>query len=248
MSATELDLPLLPSAEQIKRREFATIRRGYDPEQVRDYLRQVSTQVETLEQELRDARLEAGSGPRASAPMVLPEPEPAPEPQPDAYEELAERLADLIRAADEQAQRLIDEAHEEATRMVGEARTDADRIRVDAQARAEEARTKGSEFLEEARTKADQVLSSLASRRENLVDQLQQMQTRLVGVAEELESALGTPGGDADDIFGPSKDERATDASTDDPRYEDLWVSGDSDAPLADLPPLDLDFGEDADE
>ena len=36
MSATELDLPLLPSAEQIRRREFATIRRGYDPEQVRD--------------------------------------------------------------------------------------------------------------------------------------------------------------------------------------------------------------------
>ena len=38
MSATELDLPLLPSADQIRRREFATIRRGYDPEQVRDYL------------------------------------------------------------------------------------------------------------------------------------------------------------------------------------------------------------------
>jgi DivIVA domain-containing protein len=244
MSATELDLPLLPSAEQIRRREFATIRRGYDPEQVRDYLRQVSTQVETLEQELRDARLEAGSGPRTSEPMVLPESEP----RPDAYEELADRLADLIRAADEQAQRLIDEAHEEATRMVSEARTDADRIRVDAQARAEEARTKGSEFLQEARAKADQVLSSLASRRENLVDQLQQMQTRLVGVAEELESALGTHRSGADEIFGSPKDGDAAEASTDDPHYEDLWISGDADAPLADLPPLDLDFGEDAPE
>ena len=61
MSATELDLPLLPSAEQIRRREFATIRRGYDPEQVRDYLGQVAAQVETLERQLREARLEAES-------------------------------------------------------------------------------------------------------------------------------------------------------------------------------------------
>jgi DivIVA domain-containing protein len=248
MSATELDLPLLPSAEQIRRREFATIRRGYDPEQVREYLRQVSSQVETLEAELRDARLEAGAGTRAREPMVLPDPEPETEPQPDAYEELADRLGDLIRAADEQAKRLIDEAHEEATRMVTEARSDADRIRVDAQARAEEARTKGSEFLQEAKAKADHVLSSLANRRENLVDQLQQMQTRLIGVAEELESTLGTHRGDADDIFGSRDDDTAADAATDDPRYEDLWVSGDSDAPLADLPPLDLDFGDDAPE
>nr|MBA3690827.1 DivIVA domain-containing protein [Actinomycetota bacterium] len=36
MPAPELDLPLLPSADQIRRREFATIRRGYDAEQVRD--------------------------------------------------------------------------------------------------------------------------------------------------------------------------------------------------------------------
>ena len=32
----DLDLPLLPSAEQIRRREFATVRRGYDPDQVRE--------------------------------------------------------------------------------------------------------------------------------------------------------------------------------------------------------------------
>ena len=33
MSATNLDLPVLISAEQIRRREFVTIRRGYDPDQ-----------------------------------------------------------------------------------------------------------------------------------------------------------------------------------------------------------------------
>src|SRR4029453_7511742 len=52
----DLDLPLLPSAEQIRRREFATGRRGYDPDQVREYLQGVAGQVETLERELREQR------------------------------------------------------------------------------------------------------------------------------------------------------------------------------------------------
>ena len=39
----DLDLPLLPSAEQIHRREFATVRRGYDPDQVREYLQGVAS-------------------------------------------------------------------------------------------------------------------------------------------------------------------------------------------------------------
>jgi DivIVA domain-containing protein len=54
----DLDLPLLPSAEQIRRREFATVRRGYDPDQVREYLQGVAGQVETLERELRGPRKE----------------------------------------------------------------------------------------------------------------------------------------------------------------------------------------------
>jgi len=41
MSATELDVPVLFSSDQIRRREFVTIRRGYDPHQVRDYLDQL---------------------------------------------------------------------------------------------------------------------------------------------------------------------------------------------------------------
>ena len=44
MSATNLDLPVLISADQIRRREFVTIRRGYDPDQVRAYLEQLADQ------------------------------------------------------------------------------------------------------------------------------------------------------------------------------------------------------------
>ena len=58
--ATDIDLPFLPSAAQIRRREFASVRRGYDPDQVRDYLAQVAEQVDNLEGQLREARLEEG--------------------------------------------------------------------------------------------------------------------------------------------------------------------------------------------
>jgi DivIVA domain-containing protein len=242
MSATELDLPLLPSAEQIRRREFATIRRGYDPEQVRNYLGQVATQVETLERQIRDARREAES---ARPPTVLPEPEVQAPPAVDTYEEFAGRLADLIRAADVQAEKIVGEAESEATREMTEARAEADRIRTDAQARAEEARQQGDEVLKRARAEAERTLSTLSTRREHLVDQLQQMQSRLLGVAQELESALGRDDDD-DDHGSPTSAPEAPsrqDPGLVDPHYEDLWVSGDTAAMnIADIPAMDIDF------
>ena len=247
MSATELDLPLLPSAEQIRRREFATIRRGYDPEQVRHYLGQVATQVETLERQLREARLEAES---AHTPTVIPGPEPDAAPTVDAYEELAGRLAELIRAADGQAESILSEAQAEAGRQTGEARAEADRIRTDAQSRAEEARQQGDEVLRKARMEAERVLSTLSTRREHLVDQLQQMQSRLLGVAQELETALGDDDADAGSVpavAAPPTPQQ--ESGVVDPNYEDLWVSSDTAAMnIADIPAMDIDFDDQADD
>lgn len=240
MASTELDLPLLPSSEQIRRREFATIRRGYDPDQVREYLRDVAEQVETLERELRSARLEAESATRVGEPVVVSDLEPAEqEPEPGPYEQLAEHLAGLMRSADGEAERIVQEAQGEATRMVTEARSEADRIRLDAQARAEEARAQGAQFLAQARTEADKVLSGLASRREGLVEQLQTMQSRLLGVAQELETAIGR------EASGGTPEQRQQTPA----EYEELWVSSETDvAPLPDMGPLDLDFGSDTTE
>ena len=210
--SNELDLPLLPSADQIRRRQFATIRRGYDPDQVHDYLNQVATQVETLEKGLRDARVEAGSKPgrsqmspgealaaqMASAPPSAPPAQipaaltsPAhPQSTDDAYERLAKRFTGLIRSADEEATRILAGAKADAARITEEARSEADRIRVDAQARAEEARQQGSETLVKAREEADRILGGLSQRRETLVTQMQDMQSRLLSVASDLEVAM----------------------------------------------------------
>lgn len=252
MSPTELDVPLVPSAEQIRRRMFASVRRGFDPDQVRDYLEQIAAQVERLEQELKEARLEAEAAKSSAASKT----QAAAEAQQDPYEGFTTRMADLIRAADEQAQKLLADAHSEAARTLSEARTEADRIRTDAQSRAEEARYQGSEALRRAREEADRALTGLSSRREKLILQLQEMQSRLLGVARELETAIDPAGDPAPEIFSersassrapsspiaapaapprppspapiiPPGPATTTAGSSDpvDPRYEDLWAS-----------------------
>lgn len=189
--ATEIDLPFLPSAAQIRRREFASVRRGYDPDQVRDYLVQVAEQVENLEQELNESKLQPADGPKGDR-----QPRPAgPTSSDDPYERLSKRLTTLLATADTEAEGILAEAKADAARMLNEARSEADRIRVDAQARAEEARQQGNELLERAKQEADRVLLGLSERRETLVQHLQDMQTRLVGVAKELEVAIEDPAG-----------------------------------------------------
>lgn len=222
MPTSDLDLPLLPSAEQIRRREFATIRRGYDPDQVRDYLESVAVQVESLEKDLKDARLEAGS--RAVQPPAVPIPAA---PESDPYERISQRFAGLLATADREASRIVDEAN-----------TEADRIRVDAQSNAEAAKQEGSEALDSAREEADRVLAGLSARRETLVGQLQEMQSRLLGVAKDLETVIEDPAPEASsevDVESGAEitaEEPSTAAMSEadadellDPRYEDLWVS-----------------------
>jgi cell division initiation protein len=194
---SDLDLPLLPSADQIRRRKFATVRRGYDPDQVDDYLKQVAEQVEALETDLRDERLNttrqrpSETEAPAQQPVAIMAPPAvsaaAPETEEAAYERISKRFATVLKSADEEAQKLIDQARAEATKLLDEARAEADRIRVDAQANAEQARSTSAAELAKAREEADRVLGGLEQRRESLLGQMHEMQSRLLAVAQNLE-------------------------------------------------------------
>ena len=179
MSATNLDLPVLISAEQIRRREFVTIRRGYDPDQVRAYLGQLADQVEVMRSMVNEARSEATTAVRAAA-----------EPRIDPYEQLAARVSNVIREADGAAEKIRTEAQTDAERLTSQARAEADRIRTDAQAHAEEARERADTAVRVAREEADRTIAGLATRRDALVGQLASMQERLLGVAHDLERAM----------------------------------------------------------
>jgi DivIVA domain-containing protein len=251
---TELDLPLLPSAEQIRRREFATVRRGYDPDQVRDYLRQVAEQVERLERELREAKLRGAASAEPAAERI----EDASTERADAaaaadpYDALAKRMSNLIAAADREAATLRRDAEREAERLLEQARAEADRIRVDAQARAEAARQEGAEALASAREEADRLLSTLSERRAALVEQMRVMRERLLSVAQELGAELD----EAEEQGGAEKRRPTGGGSAGgrseellDPRYEDLWVSRSDEPPggvdIPDLATIDLDLDDD---
>jgi DivIVA domain-containing protein len=250
MPSSDLDMPLLPSAEQIRRREFATVRRGYDPQQVRAYLTSIANQVGTLERELSQLRLEAGSA-AARTETVVPAEAPA-EPAPaDPYDALSKRFATLIEMADQEAEHILSNARSEAESTVDEARSQADRIRVDAQARAEEARQEGTDLLEHAREESDRILSGLADRRRGLVTQLEEMRTKLLAVVDDLavplEEAEGMnlenelPDEESDIIEGRAAAE-ATEGDPVDPRYEDLWVNKEGSIEIPDLSSIDLEF------
>jgi DivIVA domain-containing protein len=182
MSATELDLPVLITSEQIRRREFVTTRRGYDPDQVRDYLEGLADQVDLMATMIRDARMEADALLRSDA-----------EPKADPYERLARRVSGVIKAADDAAERFRMEARRDAERLMTEARDDAERIRTEAKAAAEEARQHADRALEEARQQADATIAGLSTRRDAVVEQLAEMRERLLGVANDLEATIIEP-------------------------------------------------------
>jgi DivIVA domain-containing protein len=267
--AAEIDVPILPSAAQIRRREFASVRRGYDPEQVRDYLLQVAEQLENLEQEIRDSKLQPATGPKGDAPARPSDPQSTEDP----YERLSKRLTGLLATADKEAEGILGEAKADATRMIDEARSEADRIRVDAQARAEEARQQGNELLERAKQEADRVLLGLSERRETLVQHLQDMQTRLVGVAKELEVAIEDPqtaersrqaGAQPPKVASDAAPESAAESPAESPASSSAAETDDTDdtdgldgleGMLSDdgmdipgIPPLELDFDDDSDD
>ncbi len=73
----DLDLSLAPSADAIRRKEFGTVRRGYDVDQVRDYLYAVAEQLESLEREVNEAKMAAAER-AAAAGRARPPPRPTP--------------------------------------------------------------------------------------------------------------------------------------------------------------------------
>jgi DivIVA domain-containing protein len=251
--ANELDLPLLPSADQIRRREFATVRRGYDPDQVRDYLAAVAQQVENLENETRELKLRADTAPRPDTSAVPAAPAaPTAATEADPYETIAKRFAGVLGTADKEASRIVEDAATEASTILQEARAEADRVRLDAQSTAEKARSEGEMARMSATQEADRILASLTDRRRALMDDLKGLRGRLLSMADQIDvDRIGedsqVPMATAKPSPTPSKPAETPTSSSDpsDPRYEDLWVSKDETVELPDLALTDLDFDED---
>jgi DivIVA domain-containing protein len=246
MPTGDLNMPLLPSAGQIRRRDFGTVRRGYDPQEVRAYLHSIARQVEMLEGELSQLRDEAAAARSEQMADATTTYDPASE---DPYDALSKRFATLIEMADQEAEKILENARSEATQTLGQAAREADQIRVSAQAFAEETRQEVAGLLGRAKTESGRMLSGLAERRRSLVTQLEGMRGKLVAVAEDLaasiEEAVRVDVDDTELAHESDESSDGGDAETPvDPRYEELWGKREKPLQIPDLAPLDLDLEE----
>ncbi len=184
------------SPASVRDANFPTARRGFDQQEVREFLRMVAAELARmqereryLDQELRSMRLQ-----RAGPPPELDDETLA--------RLLGEETTRILQAARESAAAMRSKAEEAAERMLREAREDAQHLRDDAESEAsrrrrdaeqdaeaelEMAKQQGREMVEEARAYRERVLSELSRRRDlarQQIDQLVHGRDRLVQAFE----------------------------------------------------------------
>lgn len=168
------------------------MRRGYDPGEVRDFLRMVAAELARLQERERflESELRAMQTRGMSTPGRLDEE--------TVTTLLGEEAARVLATARDASVQIRDRAEESATRMVKEAAQDANRIREsaeddarrireeaagDVEAEIELAKQQGREMVNEAREYREKVLNELARRRDAAraqIDKLLQDRERLL--------------------------------------------------------------------
>ena len=163
---------------------FPVNRRGYDPAEVRDFLRMVAAELARLQERERflESELRALQTKGMSSPGRLDE-----ETVTTLLGEEAARVLSTARdasvqirnRAEESATRLVREAAEDAARIRESAQGEANRIRNDANNDAESevelAKQQGRDMVFEAREYREKVLSELARRRDAARAQIEQL-------------------------------------------------------------------------
>jgi DivIVA domain-containing protein len=179
VSTTDVDLMGAPLADDLYNPEFAVVLRGYDPEEVRTYVQNVATHIDGLQRQLREAQEQVEAGRRQY--MAAKE---------AAYKQLATHMADLLHAADMEAERLKREGHEEASKATSEAERVSMQMRREAEAEAERLRREGDEMLWRAKAETERTLGGLTAKREEMLKELEATRGRLRGVMASLESTI----------------------------------------------------------
>ena len=163
---------------------FPSSRRGFDQNEVRDFLRMVSAEISRQQERITVLERELLNAQQA-----------APAPQIELNEEtitelLGEETARIVQAAreaagkikvrsEETATRLVREATDEAARVREDAELEAARVRQDASSDAEAeilmAKQQGRDMVNEARAYRERVLADVARRRELAREQIEDL-------------------------------------------------------------------------
>lgn len=173
--------------------DFAKVLLGFDPRHVEEYVSQAAERIVALEQELRETRekLEATRRRASNAREAV-------------YLEIAGRMAEVMRSADEQAEKLRHDAEDGHRRMVDEALQEADQIRRDAEDFSERLRTEAEGELRSAKLEAARVLGALIVHRDALLDELATMRAHLEDLIDKMDRVTTAPKADNGVVLTPT--------------------------------------------
>jgi cell division septum initiation protein DivIVA len=235
MATQESGPPPSATAGSLNLPTFGKVRRGYDPDQVLEYVTRLTDHLDALETEVRRlqgelSQRDANEEERAGTAR-------------DEYEGVGARVADLMRTFDQDVGKLRKDAEAEAERIVAGARTEAgriqqeaeksrgeavakaervqakaraeaDEIRLDAQSKAEEVRLQATEAVAEAKRESERVLSSLSSRRAALMEELRVMRDRMVDTTRGIEATIETGSRDQVVVVGEAGGDEPADLAS----------------------------------
>jgi DivIVA domain-containing protein len=233
------------SPQAVSAATFKTVKKGYDPDEVRSYLTRVSTTLEAAQQQatameararaaiakMQDLQAAAATS-GAAAPVAHPRHEVSA--APDESETisrtllLAQRTADTtVAEAQAEAESVTAAAHGAAETLLNEARAEADRIL--GEARADARRVKDEELA-----KADSEVQSLLARRDFLVADVDHLEQYVAAQRERLRDAATALHDLVDRVPGGLGEMRrpllsASDESGETARSDDAAGDGDAD-------------------
>ncbi len=172
------------SPSSVASASFTTARKGFEPAEVREFLRMVAAELARLQERERFLERELRTSQRSTSPTSVALDEDL------VTKMLGEEAVRILHTArdaasnikvrsEESAARLLREATDEAQRLREEAEIEATRRRsdatADAEAELEMAKQQGRDMVNEARAYRERVLNELARRREIARQQIEQL-------------------------------------------------------------------------
>jgi len=147
--------------DDVSRHTFASVRRGFDPAEVRDYLESIATGLRAQaerEQELLTTLAEAEE--RAANPVID-----------DSMltNAVGKETARVLQSAHEASAEMMANAEAEAARLVAEARVESERLRAEATELNDQAQARADALLAERTAEAEAATASLRERTEQQV-------------------------------------------------------------------------------
>jgi DivIVA domain-containing protein len=149
------------AADDVARHTFASVRRGFDPAEVRDYLESIATGLRELADRENELKAElADAEARAANPVID---------DTMLTSAVGRETARVLQSAHDAASEMVTNAEAEAARMLAEATEVSERLVVEATEVSEQAQARADALLAERMAEADAASISLQERTEQQV-------------------------------------------------------------------------------